>query len=81
MLKIMGFPGEYIQGAHALRKIGDIAIRYQFKKIGIIFIIIFNPINIEIPINVAPLIINKNSPNNAIINAIIRYNNGFIFII
>lgn len=37
MLKIMGFPGEYIQGAHALRKIGDIAIRYQFKKIGIIY--------------------------------------------
>lgn len=37
MLKIMGFPGEYIQGEHALRNIGDIATRHQFKKIGIIY--------------------------------------------
>ncbi|MGB9040138.1 MAG: iron-containing alcohol dehydrogenase, partial [Acinetobacter calcoaceticus] len=37
MLKIMGFPGEYIQGEHALSNIGDIATRHQFKKIGIIY--------------------------------------------
>lgn len=33
----MGFPGEYIQGEHALKQMGDIAIRHQFKNIGIIF--------------------------------------------
>ncbi|WP_353171006.1 glycerol dehydrogenase [Acinetobacter rudis] len=37
MLKIMGFPGEYIQGEHALSSIGDIANRQQFKKIGLIY--------------------------------------------
>lgn len=37
MLKIMGFPGEYIQGHHALSYIGKVSNKYQFKRIGIIY--------------------------------------------
>lgn len=37
MLKIMGFPGEYIQGPHALSSIGQILKRYQFNHVSIIY--------------------------------------------
>lgn len=37
MLKIMGFPGEYIQGLHALSHMGEIATRHQFKHISIVY--------------------------------------------
>jgi len=37
MFKMMGFPAEYIQGEHALKHIGEITLRHQFKKIGIIY--------------------------------------------
>lgn len=37
MLKMMGFPGEYIQGTHALAHIGEIAAKHDFKHLSIIY--------------------------------------------
>jgi len=37
MLKIMGFPGEYIQGQHALLHLGEVSQKYRFKHICIIY--------------------------------------------
>lgn len=37
MLKIMGFPGEYVQGPDALSSIGLILRKYQFNNIAIIY--------------------------------------------
>lgn len=37
MLKIMGFPGEYVQGPNALSSIGQIIKPHQFKNVAIIY--------------------------------------------
>lgn len=37
MLKIMGFPGEYVQGPNALSSIGQILKRHQFQNVAIIY--------------------------------------------
>ena len=37
MLKIMGFPGEYVQGPNALSSIGEILKRHQFQNVAIIY--------------------------------------------
>ncbi|TCM69084.1 glycerol dehydrogenase [Acinetobacter calcoaceticus] len=37
MLKIMGFPGEYVQGPHALAQLGRILIHHKIDHIAIIY--------------------------------------------